>query len=143
MPAVLKTITISSASADVANYTELTPASTQARGARQVFLVYAECSGNATVAGAIEFALVQGTTVFRRERAVIDQHSTARRGGLDNASGSYLLTVVFETSGNNKIDAAGEGYTDGQTPVTWKVGMPTLPTNGTAVTLRIVEITEV
>lgn len=139
-------LSFSSASASLANYTKIPQKAGRGPGQRQVFAVFVQSSGNASAASTLEFALatgkVSGSVVYKREQATCTLQAS-RRGGYDNASGTYLHEVEFEVSGNHKIDAAGEHMTDGANTVDWYVGLPTLGTSAGTVTVQIFDITEV
>ncbi|MBK8246561.1 MAG: hypothetical protein IPK85_04055 [Gemmatimonadetes bacterium] len=140
---IIADMSFSSGSSDLANYTRIPPKEGQRPGRRIGLALFAQTTGNATAAGVIELALASRTRVYKREQATVTPFGTARRANHGGASGDYIMQLAFEVSGNHKIDVAGEGYDDGQDDISWYVGMPTLPTNGTALKVQVAEITEI
>lgn len=100
--------TFTSASANIANYSEIPysfgPGNISTGTSDQV-LAFGAYGDSATGTATIEVVIVQKDTneVIWYERAAVAASST-RRTGSANTSGSYLCSVVFTTSARNTVD---------------------------------------
>lgn len=69
------------------------------------------------------------TTVYARHRATGSWPSTAKRTDNAGTAGAYIVNLVFDESGTNKLDL-NRGVPD-NTRVQWRIGAHTLTNIGT------------
>lgn len=118
----LNTATFTSASSDLANYTEVASGNLGRPGSEQVirfFAQSADSSGSAT----LELALKNNTTGVAVARFTGTATITARRAAAAGDAGAYLCDVVWDESGSSKFDLMGA-----VPDTTWLLGLTAFTT---------------